>query len=158
MILYVEFRPTEFKGCVGTLFGGWTGFTGSGITSDASAGALIRIDSDGRIGMGLTILSNSGISVSSLKCFEEDSSDRCFASNSSTSLLVDGIDISAVPFPIPGDVCDAILPCIDVLFMNASCFIRGLDREAARVAAIYDVEVSLSMAAVDILATFSVCE
>ena len=139
------------------LFIGWADFIGSGIALAAIIGALIRIDREGRIGTGLMILSYSGASNSCLGGTEGESSDRCFASNNSTSLFVEGIGVLSVP-PAVGDLLDGILLYTEAPLGFVSWFAGVLDLEAARVAAMYDVDVSFPRAAFVDVGMPLVCE
>lgn len=62
-------------------------------------GAWIRIDIEGRVGVGLSIgfVSATGRPLFSILPLGVVSTELCFASNSSTSLVVGGIDVSSLP-------------------------------------------------------------
>lgn len=96
-----------------------------------SVGARMRKDMEGRIGVGLTMLGSSSsillLAGSSFLLFDPDS-DFFLASNSSTSLVVGGIELSSLPASSTSGKVAAFATDIWVTF----------ERDAAREAAICD--------------------
>ena len=91
----------------GAFLGAGAGFSGTNLSRGAggefgveplgSVGARIRIDRGGRVGVGLRIgfVAATGLVAFVTGLLLEGSSDRCFASNSSTSLAAGAMDVSS---------------------------------------------------------------
>ena len=115
-------------------------FKAEGAGTYGWAGALIRSDADGRMGVGLRIglAGIAGFAPSSDPLVEGEVAERCFSSRSSTSLAAGAMEVSSLAEKSDaGDNGGAFELCNSSF---KSCTVSNLagDFAAARVAAIYD--------------------